>query len=114
MLRVKSLPINFKARPYQQNLIHAFMKEKNPCRRAFIVAHRRAGKDLSCWIIMFLKALQRKGTYYYLFPTARQGRKAIWLGGYHCTIALSADISAPDIPTPIIAWAKVSCQVWVE
>jgi len=80
MLRVKSLPINFKARPYQQNLIHAFMKEKNPCRRAFIVAHRRAGKDLSCWIIMFLKALQRKGTYYYLFPTARQGRKAIWLG----------------------------------
>jgi len=79
MLRVQTLPTEFVARPYQQNLINAFFKP-NPCRRAYIVWHRRSGKDLTSWITLILKALQRRGTYYYLFPTARQARKALWLG----------------------------------
>jgi len=79
MLKVRTLPTEFVARPYQQNLINAFFKSK-PCRRAYIVWHRRSGKDLTSWIILTIKALQRCGTYYYLFPTARQARKALWLG----------------------------------
>jgi len=79
MLRVLPLPVDFKPRPYQQNLIHAFLKDA-PIRRGYIVWARRNGKDLCSWIILILKAFQRRGTYYYLFPTARQARKAVWLG----------------------------------
>lgn len=71
MLRVLPLPVDFKPRPYQQNLIHAFLKDA-PIRRGYIVWARRNGKDLCSWIILILKAFQRRGTYYYLFPTDRK------------------------------------------
>jgi len=79
MLTVKTLPLDFIPRPYQQNLFHAFFR-REPKKRAMIVWSRRFGKDRSCWSILVLKALQRKGNYFVIFPTARQGRKAIWLG----------------------------------
>jgi phage terminase large subunit len=45
-----------------------------------LVWHRRAGKDTTSLNIMIDRMLQRPGSYYHLFPTARQGRKAIYEG----------------------------------
>lgn len=67
------LPIRF--RKYQYPLFEAMEGKK----RAIIVFHRRAGKDITCWNIMLIKALtERKGAYYYIFPSFKQARKAIW------------------------------------
>jgi hypothetical protein len=45
------------------------------------VWHRRAGKDVVDVNIMALKAMtDRPGSYYYLYPTYAQARKAIWNG----------------------------------
>jgi hypothetical protein len=72
-LKEVKLPIKF--RSYQYPLYEAMNEKK----RAIIVYHRRAGKDITCWNIMLIKALtQRKGAYYYIFPSFRQARKAIW------------------------------------
>ena len=79
MLTVKNLPIDFEPRPYQARLFHEFFKP-DPIKRAMIIWSRRMGKDKSCWGILIQKAFQRKGNYFVIFPTARQGRKAIWLG----------------------------------
>ena len=46
--------------------------------KAICVWHRRAGKDHTCFNIMVKKTQERVGTYYYVYPTQRQGRKAIW------------------------------------
>ncbi len=67
-----TLPIEW--RSYQNELRHAMKTKK----RAIIVYHRRAGKDLACWNIMLIEALKRKGIYYYVLPTYRQARRAIW------------------------------------
>jgi phage terminase large subunit len=63
-------------RPWQCNFAQG-MKGKN---RAFLLWARRHGKDIACWNYMIWQAIQRKGSYYYLYPRQNQARKAIWEG----------------------------------
>lgn len=50
-------------------------------KRAVIVWHRRAGKEMVCWNWMIKQAFwHRVGTYVYFFPTSRLGRRIIWDG----------------------------------
>ena len=49
-------------------------------KRFVLVWHRRCGKDVTSVNLMIDQMLQRPGSYYHLFPTARQGRKAIFEG----------------------------------
>jgi len=46
--------------------------------RAFIIHHRRAGKDKTCFNYMVKRALGRVGTYFYFLPEYTQARKVIW------------------------------------
>ena len=49
-------------------------------RRACLVWHRRAGKDLTLWNLTIKKALERRGTYFYALPVYTQAKKIIWQG----------------------------------
>jgi phage terminase large subunit len=69
--------LDFEPRPYQRPVLTYLQGEG---KRACLVWHRRAGKDLTCWNWMILSALRRVGTYYYFFPTYRQGQKILWYG----------------------------------
>jgi phage terminase large subunit len=70
-----TLPHNFTARPYQEDFFSAMNKG---CKRAVLVWHRRAGKDTSAWNYLIYTAYEKKGVYYYVFPTFAQGRKVLW------------------------------------
>ena len=74
----KFLPHKFVPRDYQMPLFNAMLNENK--KAAYVVWHRRAGKDRSCWNLLLCKAMQRVGNYFYIFPEIGQGRKAIWLG----------------------------------
>ena len=52
----------------------------NGGKKAFIVWHRRSGKDLTMLHQTAKMMHQRKGSYWHIFPTFSQGRKAIWEG----------------------------------
>jgi phage terminase large subunit len=76
LLKPPTLPHNFTYRAYQTGLRDAIT---SGTKRAYVVWHRRAGKDKACFQLMLEQAwLDRVGTYYYIFPTANQGRKALW------------------------------------
>jgi hypothetical protein len=47
-------------------------------KRHVYVIHRKGGKDIDCFAKMIKHSVQRKGAYYYYFPTAAWGRKALW------------------------------------
>jgi len=50
-------------------------------KRAVLVWHRRAGKEITCWNYMIREACcGRVGTYCYFFPTSRLGRRILWDG----------------------------------
>lgn len=67
----------FVARPYQID----FLREMGSgCRRAVLVWHRRAGKDLVVWNWTIYEAYRKKGIYFYFFPTYAQGKKILWDG----------------------------------
>lgn len=70
----QQLILSYTPRPYQLNLEKGLISKK----RAIAIWHRRAGKDVACWNILIWQALQTRGIYYYIFPTYRQGRKALW------------------------------------
>ena len=67
----------FDLRNYQKP-VWKFMN--NDGKRAVIVWHRRAGKELISFSIMVLKSLQRVGSYVYFFPSTRLGRRILWDG----------------------------------
>lgn len=71
-----TITIPFEPYPWQQEFVDAMQTKK----RAVLVIHRRGGKDLICWNWFILKALARKGIYYYIFPEYSQGRKIVWDG----------------------------------
>lgn len=71
------LPYKFTPRTYQLPLFKAM---DSGILRAVVVWHRRAGKDLSLINLVAKKAMERVGTYFYLFPTYNQGRKILWDG----------------------------------
>jgi len=53
----------------------------NGCKRAVIVWHRRAGKEIACFNWMIKMAWwHRVGTYVYFFPTSTLGRRILWDG----------------------------------
>lgn len=72
-----TIPNNFEPRPYQV----PFMRYMdNGGRQAICIWHRRGGKDL-CAMHQTCKMMhRRKGVYWHVFPTAEQGKKAIWEG----------------------------------
>jgi len=72
-----SLPNDFSFRDYQIPFAE-FMD--NGGKKAFVVWHRRSGKDLTALHQTCKMAHQRKGAYWHLFPTFAQARKAIWEG----------------------------------
>lgn len=77
-MSVLELPHEYKARNYQEPLFKAFLQEKK--RFGIWVAHRRSGKDLSCLNLITAKAMERVGSYYYLFPEIAHARRVIWNG----------------------------------
>lgn len=71
------LPYNFKPRSYQYDFFKAAWGGK---KRIILVWNRRAGKDTSSWNYLISAAWETQGIYYYIFPTAIQGRKVLWDG----------------------------------
>jgi len=73
-----TIPYNFKPRDYQ---IAQYKAMDNGIKRAIKCWHRRAGKDLCDWNYLIKRAVEDKpGAYWYIFPTLKQGRKALWEG----------------------------------
>lgn len=72
-----TIPHNFSPRPYQLPFLKAM---DSGCRRACLVWHRRAGKDLTVLNYTVKAMMQRVGSYYHCFPEYAQGRKALWDG----------------------------------
>ena len=71
------LPNGYTPRDYQREAMAA---RDAGCRRNVWVWHRRAGKDLTALHQDCKDAHRRIGAYWHIFPTAEQGRKAIWEG----------------------------------
>lgn len=71
------LPYAYRPRQYQ---IPFWRAMDRGCKRALLVWHRRAGKDLTCLHFLISRMPQRRGAYYYYFPTMSQGRKILWEG----------------------------------
>ena len=69
--------IDYAPRPYQAAMEAALDSGK---KRACLVWARRHGKDFACWNYLILKALETKGTYFYIFPEYSHGKKVIWQG----------------------------------
>lgn len=72
-----SLPHNFTPRPYQLPVLRAL---DNGATRVVAVWHRRSGKEKTFLNYTAKSAFNRVGTYFYLFPTYKQAKKAIWDG----------------------------------
>jgi hypothetical protein len=70
-----TLPYKYEPRSYQEPIWEAF---DEGYKRLIYVAHRRAGKDKTCWNIVVRAAVQRVGTYFYILPTYSQAKKVIW------------------------------------
>ena len=63
---------------YQEEFESALFHGK---RRAYLLYHRKAGKDIACWAFMINCAIaDRAAAYYYVFPSYNQGRKVLWDG----------------------------------
>lgn len=68
----------FSPRPYQIDFLRAMDNGK---KRAVLVWHRRAGKEITCFNYMIKQAIvDRVGTYVYFFPTSTLGRRILWDG----------------------------------
>ena len=69
---------DFDPRPYQVSVLSAL---DSGSKRAVLVWHRRAGKEIVCFNYMVRQAYwHRVGTYVYFFPTTRLGRRILWDG----------------------------------
>jgi hypothetical protein len=76
-----SLPNNWRARPYQAELMrYMFGDGSLNGKRADCVWHRRAGKDSCCLQVAAIGSQVRVGTIWHMLPTLNQGRKVIWNG----------------------------------
>lgn len=71
------LPYNFRPREYQLPLFKAFDKG---FKRLCYILPRRSGKDKSLINLVARAMMERVGTYFYFFPTFKQGRKILWNG----------------------------------
>lgn len=66
----------FVARDYQRPLIEAFFESKK--KRYLAIWPRRSGKDIVGFNLIFRAALNKVGTYFYVFPTFSSGRRILW------------------------------------
>lgn len=64
-------------RQYQKPLI-AYMRAGG--RKAVWVAHRRSGKDVTCWQYIVEASIETVGTYFYCLPEFTHARRVIWEG----------------------------------
>jgi phage terminase large subunit len=71
------LPHLYAPRDYQLKALGAL---ERGVKRAVLVWHRRAGKDLMLLNRTIAASQERIGIYWHVFPTAKQGRKIIWDG----------------------------------
>lgn len=94
---VITLPYNFTPREYQYPLLR-YYDEVPRRQRAFILAHRRTGKDLLAWNILIKETQKRVGTYWHVLPLLNQARKIIWTGSTKDGIPF-----LDFIPPPLIA-----------
>ena len=88
---VINLPV-LEYREYQKPLIRYMRggltpemtrEERSECRKrkkAVWVAHRRSGKDVTCWQYLVEAASEDKGTYFYCLPEFTHSRRVIWEG----------------------------------
>lgn len=72
-----SFPNGFHTRSYQDPF---FQHMGRGGKRAILIWHRRAGKDIAAWNWCIFEAMRKTGTYYYFFPTYAQGKKIMWDG----------------------------------
>ncbi len=72
------LPYKFELRDYQQGFWDAMTEQEY--KRAVLVWHRRAGKDRVAFNYLLMQAVLKKGTYFLMYPTYQQARKAVWEG----------------------------------
>jgi phage terminase large subunit len=70
-----SLPNKWTPLPHQVPMFAAY---ERGIKRMILVFHRRAGKDSACINLMAVAAMEKTMNCLYLFPTARQGRKALF------------------------------------
>lgn len=75
--KIVQVPYNFTPRPYQMATYNCL---DQGYKRGVIVWHRRAGKDKTFFSIIAREAFKRVGTYYYILPYYKQGRRIIWEG----------------------------------
>lgn len=69
----------FKPRAYQLPVLDYLFNGGTRKKRACLVWHRRAGKDITAFNAMITAALyDRVGVYFYLFPTYSQGKKIVF------------------------------------
>jgi len=75
-----SVVIEFKARPYQQEVINWFRqcrREQRPA-KACEIWHRKAGKDRTATFIESEACFERVGLYWHALPKYEDARKVIW------------------------------------
>lgn len=72
------LPYLWRPWPHQMRFWDAFIGRGT--KRNIIVWHRRAGKDQTALNAMVVKAHERVGMYWYVFPEYKQGREIFWDG----------------------------------
>jgi len=71
------IPYHWKPREYQ---LPAWEALESGIKRACLIWHRRAGKDLFCVNWIAAQAMRRIGAYWHIFPSYKQGRKVAWEG----------------------------------
>jgi phage terminase large subunit len=72
-----TFPVAYTCRSYQFEFWRAM---EQGCKRAALVWHRRAGKDLTALNWTIWAAFNRPGAYNYFFPTFRLGKRIMWDG----------------------------------
>lgn len=87
-----TIPHNYTPRPYQLPVLKAFDSGK---KRIVAVWHRRAGKEKTFINVMAKCAVQRVGTYFYIFPTYTQAKKVLWDGRDRDGFPFMAHFPAP-------------------
>lgn len=69
------LPHKFVARPHQKKFLSVANRK---VRNAYLVWHRRAGKDLTAFNFLIKESQKKVGTYIYCMPTFAQCKRNIW------------------------------------
>jgi phage terminase large subunit len=94
--QIKEIYPSFVPRKYQAEMMRSFFIHKK--KRLLVIWHRRAGKDITSFNIMWLAAIQKPGLYLYLLPVISQAATVIWRGR-----GSSGQAFIDNIPSELIA-----------